>query len=216
MSDSSAPTRNPVLDVLGRLLQGSLNRALALDTVTTEQVRTLEGRSVRVDLRHLDVAMLLTVHDGRLEVGPAGEKADLSLKASLGSLLSMALARGADAPFGKVEIAGDADLARRVEKLMRAFDPDWEEPLARAFGDIAGHQIAQGLRSAFGRLQRAASGFVGDAVDYLREESGDAVAKPEADQFYDEVDTLREAADRLEQRVQRLAEALARKGQGPA
>ena len=209
-------SRNPVLDVLGRLLEGTLNRALALDAAALEKIRALEGRSVRVDLRHLGLAMLLTARDGRLEVGPAGEDADLSLKASLGSLLSMALARGEDTPVGKIEIAGDADLARRVEKLMRGFDPDWEEPLTRAFGDVAGHQVAKGLRGAIGGVQRAARGFTADAVDYLREESGDAVAQPEAEQFYDEVDLLREAADRLEVRVKRVADALAAGGSDPA
>jgi ubiquinone biosynthesis accessory factor UbiJ len=217
MSDSATPTRNPVLDVLGRLLQGSLNRTLALDAGTADKVRALEGRSVRVDLRHLGLSLLLTVREGQLEVGPAGDQADLSLRASLGSLLSMALARGEDASVGKVEIAGDADLARRVQKLLRGFDPDWEEPLARAFGDVAGHQLAMGLRGAFGGMQRAARGFAGDAVDFLREESRDAVAKPEAEQFYDEVDLLREAADRLEVRVKRLADTLgADKAHDPA
>lgn len=216
MSESAVTARNPVLDVLGRLLEGALNRALALDAAALEKIRALEGRSVRVDLRHLGLAMLLTSREGRLEVGPAGADADLSLKASLGSLLSMALARGDDTPVGKIQIAGDADLARRVERLMRGFDPDWEEPLTRAFGDVAGHQMAKGLRSAFAGAQRAARGFASDAVDYLREESGDAVARPEAEQFYDEVDLLREAADRLEVRVKRVADALARHGIDPA
>jgi ubiquinone biosynthesis accessory factor UbiJ len=215
MSESEMKPRNPVLDVLGRLLEEALNRALALDAGTAEKIRALEGRSVKLDLRHLDLAMQLTVLDGRLQVGPAGDAADLSLKASLGSLLSMALARTEDTGMGRVEIAGDADLARRVEKLMRAFDPDWEEPLARAFGDVVGHQIAQSLRSTFGGVRRAAMGFAGDAVDYLREESGDAVARPEVERFHDEVDLLREAADRLEIRVKRLADALKQEGNHP-
>jgi ubiquinone biosynthesis protein UbiJ len=206
MSDSHP--RHPVLDLLGRLFETALNRTLALDATAIERIRALEGRTVRVDLRHLDIALQLTARDGRLQVGPAGEGADLALRASLGSLLAMALSRESARPVGRIEIAGDAELARRVEQLLRGFDPDWAEPLAQAFGDVAGHQLAQALRAGFGGAARLARGLGRDMVEYLREETGDAVARPEAEQFYDEVDLLRESADRLEARIRRLAEAL--------
>ncbi|HEY5776233.1 MAG TPA: sterol-binding protein, partial [Xanthomonadales bacterium] len=49
-------------------------------------------------------------------------------------------------PDSKVHINGDASLARDLERIFRKLEPDWEGPLAGMFGDVAGHQLAQGLR----------------------------------------------------------------------
>ena len=49
-------------------------------------------------------------------------------------------------PDSKVQINGDASLARDLERIFSKLEPDWEGPLAGMFGDVAGHQLAQGLR----------------------------------------------------------------------
>ena len=46
----------------------------------------------------------------------------------------------------KVTINGDASLARDLERIFSKLEPDWEGPLAGMFGDVAGNQIAHGLR----------------------------------------------------------------------
>ena len=108
---------------------------------------------------------------------------------------------------GSVEIAGDADLARRLERIATRFSPDFDEAFARLFGDVAGFQIARALRSGFAAVRTSSRAFARDAADYLSEESRDLVAKPEVENFLDDVDALRERADRLDARVRRLARA---------
>jgi ubiquinone biosynthesis protein UbiJ len=49
-------------------------------------------------------------------------------------------------PDSKVQINGDASLARDLERIFRKLDPDWEGPLAGLLGDVAGQQAAQGIR----------------------------------------------------------------------
>ena len=104
----------------------------------------------------------------------------------------------------QVEIAGDAELARRLERLATRFEPDIDEVFSRVFGDVVGFQIARGFRRAIGAARKSASALVRDAADYLVEERRDLVAKPEMEQFLDEVDELRERADRFEARFRRL------------
>ena len=89
----------------------------------------------------------------------------------------MALQRGEDgiAP-GQVEIAGDAGLARQLEKLAREYAPDFEEAFAQRFGDVFGVPLARALRRGLAHARRGAAHAVEDSADWLREESRLAVA----------------------------------------
>jgi len=198
---------NPLLDRLGRALERVLERALELDPDMRAQLGALEGRRVGIDLRGTGLALALRVDDGRLCVGPRwAAPSDLNLRAAPASLLAFALRRGDDAPLppGKVEISGDADLARRLEKLFRSYRPDIEEAFARTFGDTFGVPLAQGLARAFAWTRESAHALAQDTAEFLREESRDLVAPAEMEQFLDDVDAMRERVDRLDARVRGL------------
>jgi len=140
---------------------------------------------------------------------------DLNLRAAPASLLAFALRRGDDdavAP-GKVEISGDADLARRMEKLLRGYRPDIEEAFAQTFGDIVGVPLARALQRALAYARESTHAAAQDTAEFLREESRDLVAPAEMETFLDDVDALRERAERLEARVKHL---VARRGKDVA
>ncbi|MEO8672982.1 MAG: SCP2 sterol-binding domain-containing protein [Tahibacter sp.] len=203
-------TPNPLLAILGRLLESVLNRALALDPDTRTKLATLDGRALSVEFRNTPFALRLMVVGDALRVGPAFEgDSQLRVAASPGSLLAMVLRRGEDSAIapGKVDIAGDAELARRLEKLASGFRPDFEEAFARVFGDVLGVKIAQGFASALTYARERGSALVQDGADYLREESRDLIAPGEMETFLDDVDLLRERGERLEARVARLVAA---------
>lgn len=200
---------NPLLVRLGGLLEAVLVRALALDAHTQGAIAALEGRRIGVELHGVNLALAILVRDGRLVVAPHWQQpADLNLRVSPLRLLALALRRGEDPslPPGKVEISGDSELARRVEKLLRDFRPDIEEAFAKTFGDVLGVPLAGALGRAFRWSRATADALVQDSVEYLREESRDLIAPAEMDEFLDGVDAVRERAERLEARVQRLAQ----------
>ncbi len=200
---------NPLLAALGRALEAALNRGVALDADMRSQLAGLEGRRIGVELRGVNLALAISVRDGRLQVGPHWEApGDLNLHASPGSLLAFALRRSDDSgksTAGKVEISGDAELARSVEKLLRGFRPDIEEAFARTFGDVLGVPLARALHSAFAWTRDSAQSFAEDSAAFLRDDTRDLVAPAEVDALLDDIDALRERADRLAARVQRVA-----------
>ncbi len=206
-------TANPVLKLLGRGLETALNHALSLDADTRNDLATLDGRALRVDFRGTGLAMRMAVDGDRLRVGPAfGGDNQLSVSSTPGGLLGMAAARlrgdgESGMPPGQVEIAGDAELARRLERLATRFEPDIDEAFARVFGDVIGFQIARAFRRGFAFARESTSALVRDSADYLVEESRDLIAKPEMEEFLDEVDELRERGDRLEARIKHLVSA---------
>lgn len=190
----------------GRALQLALNRALALDEDTRAALATLQGRQVQLHMQSPPLALAITVMDGALQVGPASGEADLSVRASLSALLRQLppLRRDDAAPVGQLRIEGDAELARRLQKLAQGFEPDWAEPLTRVFGDVFGMQIANGVGFALRRAKTAAQGFAHDSADWLTEESRVVVGREELAAFHDDVDAMRDDVERLAARIARL------------
>ncbi len=204
----------------GRTLEAALNRALALDEDTRAALRPLDGRRIAIRLAapagdRAPLALQVKVAGERLSVGPvdAGE-ADLSVRSTLGGLLSqlpaligMASRSDQAPPVGRMRIEGDAELARRLQKLAAGFDPDWQRPFASVFGDVLGVQVANAFAAAL-RQARVAAGEGAEAMaEYLTEESRDVVPRAELDAFHDDVDTLRDDAERLAARIARLRTA---------
>lgn len=195
----------------GRVLEAALDRALALDEDTRASLRPLDGRSVALTLESPPLALRVQVEGERLRVGPVGDadRADLSVRSTLGGLLrQLPFMRRDDAPpVGQLRIEGDAELARRLQRLAERFDPDWGKPFAAVFGDVLGTRIADAIAFALKRSRLAASGFAASAADYLTEESRDVLGREELAAFHDDVDALRDDAERLAARIRRLGGA---------
>ena len=204
----------PLRKLAGRALETALNHTLSLDPDTRQRLAALNGRSVQLHLRGPELALAVTVDDARLKVGPSEEDGarqgnQLKVAATPGSLLAMLFRRDDDgiAP-GKVEIAGDAELARRLEKLASKFAPDFEEAFARSFGDVLGVPLAKAVRNGLAHARETASHLTEDTADWLRDEVRVAMAPGEVEGFLDGVDELRERSERLESRIQRLLQRL--------
>ena len=192
----------------GRALEAALNRALALDPETREGLAPLDGRSVELAVETPPLALRLQVQGERLVVGPVdpGNEPDLGVRATLGALLAqLPPLRRDDAPLiGRMRVSGDADLARRLQRLAERFDPDWQQPFAAVFGDIVGVQIANAIAAGLRHARDAGREFAETTAEFLTEESRDVVPRAELDAFHDAVDTLRDDAARLSARVARL------------
>ena len=204
----------PLRRLAGRALETALNHALSLDPDTQQRLIALNGRRIELHLRGPEIALAISVEDGRLHVGPPQDEEprsgrQLRVAATPGSLLAMLFKRSDDgmAP-GKVEIAGDAELARRLEKLATAFAPDFEEAFARTFGDVLGVPLANAFRAGLAHVKESAAHLTEDGADWLRDESRIALAPGEVEGFLDGVDALRESSERLESRLERLSRRL--------
>ncbi|MGH8212226.1 MAG: ubiquinone biosynthesis accessory factor UbiJ [Rhodanobacteraceae bacterium] len=203
----------PLRQLAGLALERTFNHALKLDPDTRAALGKLGGRRIGVHLRGPEIAFDIVVEDGVLRIRPPqsdespSDKTDLRVAATPGSLLGLAFARGDEAlPPGKVGIAGDAELARRVEKLAREFAPDFEAAFAGVFGEVVGVEIARALPRATRWFRQSAQHAAQDSADWLRDEARLAVPRGELDDFLDDIDALRERAERLNARVNRLRE----------
>jgi len=205
---------HPLRKLGGLALTLALNRLLALDPDARAAIGKLEGRRIGVHLRGPEVAFAIAARNGTLQIEPPpgagddGSVNDFEVNATPGALLSMALGRGnGDArPAGKVEIAGDAELAHRVQQLARDYRPDFEAAFATVFGEVAGTAIARALHDAARWAGQGAKHFRDDGVDWLRDEARLTVPPAEMNAFLDDVDALRERTERLAARVARFGD----------
>ncbi len=192
----------------GRALEAALNRALALDEDTRAGLAALDGRSIALTLDSPPLALRVAVGGDALRVGPVGDadRADLSVRSTLGGLLrQLPVFRRDDAPpVGQLRIEGDAELARRLQRMAERFDPDWARPFTAVFGDVIGMQVANGIAFALRSARHAGKEFAGSAADYLTEESRDVVGREELAAFHDDVDAIRDDVERVAARIDRL------------
>ncbi|MDE2406985.1 MAG: SCP2 sterol-binding domain-containing protein [Xanthomonadaceae bacterium] len=190
----------------GRALELALNHALALDEDTRDGLRALEGQRVALTLVSPPLALQVRVEGEVLRVGPVDAEPELGVRATLGGLIQqLPLFRAGNAPpVGKLRIEGDAALAQRLQKLASGFDPDWQLPFVKVFGDVLGVQIAKAVRAALKQVQVAGRNLAEMAAEYVTEESRDVVPKAELDAFHDDVDALRDDVERVAAKIARL------------
>jgi len=192
----------------GRTLEAALNRALALDPDTRDQLRALDGQRIALQLDAPPLAVEVRVDGARLVVGPADpqREPDLGVRTTLGALVAqLPMFRRDDAPpVGRLRVTGDAELARRLQRLAERFDPDWQQPFAAVFGDVLGLQIANAVAGALRQARVTARNLAESAAEFVTEESRDVVGRDELNAFHDDVDALRDDVERLAARIVRL------------
>lgn len=199
-----------------RQLERLLNKILALDEETLEALAGLDGKVIGLEFSQTRLRFFLLPGawglriQTDLEAGP-----DVWIKGTPANFLKLLRAARAEAPGlpADLQIMGDIALAQRFQAILRALDIDLEGPLARLAGDTLAVQISR-LASGAGRYFRDSGRSLAlNLSEYLRFEIQLLPDDLQVREFCDAVDTLRQDADRLEQRLARLEQ---RAGAGDA
>ncbi len=132
--------------MLALALETAINQVLQLDIESPSRVNKLEDRLLQLDLEGLNITLFFTFRHGNVRVGlEADGTPDTTISGTPIALFSMAEPEDADwdLPDSKVQINGDASLARDLERIFSKLEPDWEGPLSGMLGDVAGHRCAE-------------------------------------------------------------------------
>jgi ubiquinone biosynthesis accessory factor UbiJ len=187
-------------------MQGLVDAQVEGSPRARELIAQLEGRRMRIAARHTPWQMTLHANQGRLELSrETSSVADVTLAGT--PLALMALMREEPAAVirrGDVTLTGDGEAGARFQELAQLLRPDLEAGLARIVGDIPAFGVGSLVRKALEWGRATASTQASNVGEYLAHERRVLVPRAEAQQFIDEVDALREQADRLEARVTSL------------
>ena len=178
----------------------ALNRLLEAEPWARGRLAPFAGETVELRAPPLPALRFAIEESGLLAPG-----AQPSLTISVRADSLPALLRGEEHFMRTVEIAGNAQLAQEVLHLARYLRWDFEEELSKVFGDAAAHAVAGAVRS-FAAWQVDAARRLGEGImEYALEESRLLAPRAQFAAFGSEVARLRDALERLEKRIERLA-----------
>ena len=202
--------RTPLPQMMAGFLEAGVNRVLALDPESAARLLKLQGNMLQLDLEGLAITLYLSFDSGNVQVALDSEsEPDAVISGTPMALFAMAAPGNVSnwgLPGSSVQISGDANLARDIERLFSKLDPDWEQPLSDILGDVLGFQLASGLKQGVEAVRTAAETTTNMAGAYFRDETNVLVRPSELGEFNQAVDRLNDATERLEARIRILAE----------
>lgn len=191
-------------------LEDMANSYIALDPEFPRRLDTLGDKTIRLEITGINLDIYISIVQRRLKLHQFHSSTpDVTLRGTPLGLLSLLRAEDpmSTVQQGHIELGGDARLAREFKKVFDALDIDWEEMISRVIGDWPAHRLgilAGSLRKWRRRSDESVHRSMGE---YLQEETRLLPARIEIENFVAEVDALREAADRLEARLNHLEAA---------
>lgn len=184
------------------LFERSLNHLLRQSPGATEALLRHAGCSVRFDLTLAQFDFRIA-DDGYFSESVT-ERPDAVIRPTP-ALLTRLPFFGREA-LRHAEYSGDPALLATLDRVFKQLNWDVEADLAPLVGDIAAHRLHTFGRDALAGIAQTVSALGHNASEYLVEEAELMARAVDVARFNREVDTLADAAARLEARL-RLLEA---------
>ena len=182
-----------------------VNHLLAPAAWARESLAEHAGKVALIDVFPLRLALVVEA-DGTLRPAPHGAEPAVTIRLTHAAALQI-LAEGEKA-WRTAAVEGDTGFASAISKVAANLRWDVEEDLSRVFGDIAAQRLAGAGRAAAAWPKQAASSLAGNVAEYLTEEKHLLVTPLRAAEFVRDVDELRDAAERLDKRIERLQQQI--------
>ncbi len=192
-------------------LETALNRYLALDNNKEDLLIPLKGKIIALTIQPFNETLYLCPTSDSIQIiDQVTDEPDTTISGSAWALGLMGIsAKPMRSVFsGDIKIEGDIQTGKQFQELFKKLDIDLEGLLAQYAGADLASRVSQFFRSGQEWGKETIETFKLNTAEFLQEETRDLPAKPEIDSFYQDVDELRTASDRLESRIERLNKTL--------
>jgi ubiquinone biosynthesis protein UbiJ len=167
-----------------------------------ERLVPFAGCSVQFEVPPLSAAV--TIGEGGWLV-PAGAQTEIATTVRLtGLALIRLVCLHDDSARQEVQVDGDAALASALTGVLSGLRWDIEEDLSQIVGDVAAHRLTQTGSALWAWQTKAASNLAQALAEYWTEEQSLLASGQALREFAQAVDLLRDHAERLEKRIERL------------
>jgi ubiquinone biosynthesis protein UbiJ len=205
-----------MISLVASSVEQYLNALLDESTAARERLAGLAGASLGVHVTVPDIELVVRAGPQGLRVSPdSAQAADAVLSGTPLSLLALwRSGRASDFEASGATLAGDAQVLEGFVELFKFLLPDGEDVLARVTGDVIAHALGRAGRATQEWTARATDALLLNTAEYLQEESRDLPARAEADDFFRDVERLRDDVARAGARIDRLADVSSKPSSG--
>ena len=193
-------------DLAFTVLEKSINSYLQLDPNVIHSLGQHIGKCLSIEITGAPGPLYVTVISEGIHLS---RQAPLDISATIqGSLFTLfqLQTNSTQPPIGnsKVTISGDMHFAKSLREILSNINIDWEEYLARWVSDPMAHYACSTIRDAKTHLRKTVHHISEDITEFLQHEKQVTPTQTQADNFFNQVDELRDDVERLAQRVDTL------------
>ena len=197
----------------------ALNQAIALAPHSNQELDAVSGTLLGVEITTLDLTVYIEMVTGtqvRL-MAYCEDKTDAFVRGTLEDFAALATSHDPAATLinSGIELEGSSASLITLQQAIARMEIDWEAPLVDLLGDVAGHQIAKGLRQFFRWSEGARASLKRQVSEYLLEEGRLTPPKAELEHFYDAVQSVTMRVERAQSQVEKLLARAAARGTSP-
>jgi ubiquinone biosynthesis protein UbiJ len=188
--------------LLAPQLVGTLNHLLRGQPWLRDRLLPFAGRTAELEV--FPAKLMLSV-DADGQFLPAGDETGPDVVVRIPVSAVLLLAAGGERARSQIQMSGDPAFAAVLGGVLRELRWDVEEDLSRVVGDIAAHRMVETGRALLDWQRRVAHNLSATLAELLTEEKPVLAQRLELEDWVREVDLVREAVERLEKRIARLA-----------
>ena len=193
-------------------ISGIINSVLSKDPDYLSVLSSLEGKCLAISVQGLSVLLYIKIDQGAIQllnqshVNDEKFEPNVTIEGPPFALLSLLFSRDAMQTMqdSGIKIQGDLHVARQLSDTLSQLDVDWEGILAEYIGDIPAQKIGSGLQKVIEWRSRVHESWQAALTEYLQEESRSLPTRIEVEHFLNQVDSVRDAVERLEARIKQL------------
>lgn len=213
-----SPSENPGISLLQMLgsasllpVQAVINQLVYTDPTAAAAMARFEDKVLAIFSKSPDAHIQIHFQESGLQMSFCNEQLgslapDVTVTAKSADLLSLLLTSDKDRALANpaISIAGDGQLLQGIFQTVRGLDVDIGGRLAPFLGDTLSHQVE--IAGAKGKAwsSELKSRMDRNVTDYVQEEARLSPTRSEVNNFYNDLDSLVFALDRVEARIHKL------------
>jgi ubiquinone biosynthesis protein UbiJ len=183
------------------LISAAINHLLAQEAWARKKLAAHAGKTACFDTG-IATIKLQAGADGLVQAADTGAVPAVTIRVKPADL--PLIVQNRERAFSYVKVEGDAEFANTISRLAQSLRWDAEGDASRVLGDIGGARLTAGARSILDGARAARQKLLENLSEYFIEENPMLVRPDAVADFTDQVNSLRDDAERLAKRIARL------------
>jgi len=198
--------------VLCSTVELTVNQALSLNIHGLDQLKTLEQKTLTVQLAEFNFPLSFTVNQKQVLVTTLTQHSNCTIVTSIKTLMALkseqqnhqALSITEMIKQEKLDLQGDLKVAQQFAAIAESLEIDWQNELAKHIGDIPTYKLTQLGKFISNKISFANQQIQADASEWLVHEQRLVVASNQLSNFKESVIDLSQQTEHLAQRIDTL------------